>query len=109
MFLIHKAGAVPVSSMPFDLGRNNFGSTRWRWWRRTTATLPLYQVTDCLHAGRTVNVPAREIAATVAEWLAELGVHSPLVEQLAHAVRAGDWATAHAIGEHLSVDVTFVP
>jgi hypothetical protein len=38
--------------------------------------------------------------------LAELGAHSPLVEDLARAVSSADWPTAHAIGEHLAIDVT---
>ena len=51
-----------------------------------------YQVTDRLHEGRTVNVPGHEIATTVAAWLAELGAHSPLVDDLARAAHSGDWA-----------------
>lgn len=51
-------------------------------------------------------MPAHEIATTVSAWLAELGVHSPLVDDLAHAVRAGDWPAALGIGDYLSVDVT---
>jgi hypothetical protein len=69
----------------------------------------LYQVTDRLSEGRTVCVPGDEIAAAVSAWLAELGTHSPLVEDLARAVRAGDWPMAHALGEHLSVKVTSLP
>jgi hypothetical protein len=46
-----------------------------------------------------------EIAATVSGWLAEIGVESPLVDAFAHAVRVGDWATAHAFGDLLAVDV----
>ncbi len=38
--------------------------------------------------------------------LAELGVRSPLVDQLAGAVRNGDWVTVRTIAEHLSIDVT---
>ncbi|HEY5149763.1 MAG TPA: hypothetical protein VIJ23_08060 [Mycobacterium sp.] len=53
-----------------------------------------------------MTVAAHEIAATVAAWLAELGVHSPLVDQLASAVVKGDWMTARAIADHLSVDFT---
>ena len=62
-------------------------------------------MTDRLHDGRTVHVPAGEIAAIVSAWLAELGTHS-LVEDLARAVRSADWPTAHAISEDLAVDVT---
>jgi hypothetical protein len=50
-------------------------------------------------------VPGHEIALTVSAWLAELGAHSPLVEDLARAAHAGDWPAAWAIGEYLSVDV----
>jgi hypothetical protein len=65
-----------------------------------------YYVTDRLHNGRTVQVPAHEIAPIVSAWLAELGAHSPLVEDLARAACTGDWAAAWAVGDQLSVDVT---
>lgn len=74
--------------------------------RRVAHTSPICRVTQCLRDGRTVEVPGREIATAVSTWLAELGVDSPLVEDLAKAVHAGDWSAAHAIGEYLSVDVT---
>lgn len=57
---------------------------------------------DFLHDGRTVGVPGDEIATTVSAWLAELGTHSPLVEDVARAARPGDWPAAYAISEHLS-------
>jgi len=89
---------------------NRFG---WPWWHhrppRSTSATPIYQLTDRLHDGHTACVRADEIAMTISAWLAELGVHSPLAEDLAHAVRTGDWPAAHAIGEHLSVDVTVAP
>jgi hypothetical protein len=66
----------------------------------------IYQVKDRLHKGRVVNVPASQVAATVSAWLAELGAHSPLVENLARAINSADWPATHAIGEHLAVDVT---
>ena len=69
-------------------------------------TAMIYQVTDRLHEGRTVYVSRNEIVTTVSTWLAELGAHSPLVEDLARAVGAGDWPAAYAIGDQLSVDVT---
>jgi hypothetical protein len=75
-------------------------------YRQTARTRPIYRVTHCLREGRAVDVPGHEIAATVAAWLAELGADSPLVEDLARAIHAGDWPAAHAIGEYLSVDVT---
>ncbi len=49
---------------------------------------------------------AHEIATTVSAWLAELGARSPLVDDLARAVHAGDWPAARDLGEFLSVDVT---
>jgi len=64
-----------------------------------------YQLTDCLHDGRSVCVSAERIACTVSAWLAELGAHSPLVDDLARTVRAGDWTAAYAIADRLSVDV----
>lgn len=65
-----------------------------------------YQLTDRLHAGRIVRVSADGIVAAVSAWLAELDTSSPLVEDLAHTVRIGDWTAAHAIAEYLSIDVT---
>jgi hypothetical protein len=65
---------------------------------------PLYRLTDRLHQ-RTMRVSPDEIAATVSGWLAEVGVESPLVDAFADAVRDGDWATAHAFGDLLAVDV----
>jgi hypothetical protein len=50
-------------------------------------------------------VSADRIACTVSAWLAELGAHSPLVEDLARTVRDGDWTAAYAIADLLSIDV----
>jgi len=110
MFVKRRASLDTAPMVRRDrLARNGLRS-RWRCWRHPPSTgRPLYQVTDRLHDGRTVRVPAPEIAGTVSGWLAELGVRSPLVEQLARAVRDGDWTTAHALGDHLSVDVSPVP
>ena len=66
----------------------------------------LYRITDRLHDGRTVDVPCREIVGVVSTWLAELGIHSPLAEDLARAACEGNWPTAYAIGDRLSIDVT---
>jgi hypothetical protein len=74
--------------------------------RATRTTSAIYRVTDLLHEGRMVDVPAHQIATTVSAWLAELGAHSPLVDDLARAVHAGDWPAALGIGDYLSVDVT---
>ena len=68
-----------------------------------------YYVTDRLHDDRTVAVPGREIARIVSMWLAELGAHSPLVEDLARAACVGDWTTACAVGNQLSVGVSAAP
>lgn len=65
-----------------------------------------YHVTDRLRDGRAVDVLGHEIAPTVSAWLAELGVDSPLVDELARAAQAGDWPAVYAVGEHLSVEVT---
>jgi hypothetical protein len=70
------------------------------------ATPPIYQIVDRLHEQRTVHVAGDAIAPTVAGWLAELGVQSPMADDLAKAVRSGDWHAVYAIGEHLSVGVT---
>jgi len=69
----------------------------------------MYRVSDRLSSGRTVQVPGHEIAPIVSAWLAELDVHSPLVEDLAKAACSGDWAAACAVGDQLSVDVAVVP
>ena len=74
--------------------------------RGALSSMTIYCVTDRLHNGRTVQVPGHEIAPVVSAWLAELGAHSPLVEDLARAARVGDWAAAYAVGARLSVDVT---
>lgn len=74
--------------------------------RRAAQTNSIFRVTQCLRGGRTVEVPGHAIAATVSSWLAELGAVSPLVDDLARAVRLGDWPAARTIGEYLSVDVT---
>ena len=73
--------------------------------QRRQLTETTYQLTDCLHEGRTVHVAADGIAHMVSAWLAELGAHSPLVEDLARTVRDGDWTAAYAIADLLSVDV----
>ncbi len=77
------------------------------WTRRTSHTAgTVYQIADRLHAGRMVRVSSDQIAATVSGWLAELGADSPLADDLARAVRVGDWPVAHALEDFLSVDVT---
>lgn len=99
------------ASMPRPAGRalpawrNRF--LQWRQRARPIAAMPaIYQIADRLHGQRTAQVTCDAIATTVSAWLAELGVDSPMAEDLAHAVRMGDWAAVYAIGEHLSVHVT---
>jgi hypothetical protein len=72
---------------------------------RRSTNMTIYQVTDRLHGRRTVYVPGPAIAATVSAWLAQLEVDSPLVADLADAICAGDWPTAHGIASYLSVEV----
>ena len=72
--------------------------------RAAVAPTSVYQLIDRLHAGRTVHVPAGEIAASASAWLAQLGVRTSLAGQLAHAVAVGDWPAVYEIGECLSVD-----
>ena len=85
-----------------------------RIWRRLSGhpneqeEMTLYRVTDRLHRGRIAYVPADRIVATVSAWLAELGAESTSVDDLAKAVRAGNWPAAHSIAEYLSVEVAFV-
>lgn len=66
----------------------------------------VYQLTNRLRDGYTAYVSADEIVTTVSAWLDELGAASPLVEDLAHAVRAGDWPKAHALADYLSLEIT---
>jgi hypothetical protein len=73
---------------------------------QAAAAPTIYQIASRLHEQRTVRVAGDAIAPTVSAWLAEFGVQSPMVEDLARAVRGGDWPAVYAIGEHLSVDVT---
>jgi hypothetical protein len=93
------------SEGPFPKGANGFRSRR-RQRKTKRPTARMYRVTDRLHDRRTVEVPCDDIVNTVSAWLAELGAHSSLAEDLARAVCAGDWPTAYAIGDRLSVDVT---
>lgn len=77
-----------------------------RFAKYVTRVETMYYVTDRLHNERAVRVPGHQIAPIVSAWLAELDAHTPLVEDLARAACAGDWAAACAVGDQLSVDVT---
>lgn len=74
-------------------------------WPQRRPDITIYQVTDRLHDGHIARVPAHQITATVSGWLEELGVHSPLVDDLASAVCSGDWPAAHALGECLCIEI----
>ena len=104
MFFTHRA-AEDTTTHRIGLIRNVFNAQNVHGVHHTAPT-PIFRVSDRVHAERSVTVAAHEIAATVAGWLAELGVHSPLVDQLDRALVKGDWMTARAIADHLSVDVT---
>ena len=78
------------------------------WHHHKSANIVRYLLTDRLHEGRKVQVLADQLSRTIAAWLAEFGVNSPLVDELAKAVCAGDWPTAHAVADRLSVDVAVV-
>ncbi|WP_322861567.1 hypothetical protein U8D42_12460 [Mycobacterium europaeum] len=81
-------------------------TAKWRQhWPQRKPTAAIYQLTDRLHEGHVARVPANRIPETVSAWLAELGAHSPLVDDLERAVRGGDWSTAHALGECLSIEI----
>ena len=55
---------------------------------------------------RTTYIRASELAATVTEWLAEVGACSPLVEDLAQELDANNWPAAHSISECLGIEVS---
>ena len=81
-------------------------SATWRHHRpQHKSSTTTYQLTDRLHDGHMARVPAHQIADTVSEWLAELGTHSPLVDDLARAVGRGDWPAAYALADCLSIEV----
>ncbi|MGX9789726.1 hypothetical protein [Mycobacterium sp. MMS18-G62] len=73
---------------------------------QTRHAATVYQITDRLHDNRAARVSGDDISATAGAWLAEFGLHSPLVDQLAHAVVVGDWPTTHALSDRLLVDIT---
>src|ERR1700757_4200500 len=79
------ASCSPAAS--FGKGGNRSGLPARR---RAGRAKTMYHVSDLLHQGRAVDVAGADIAATVSAWLAELAADSPLVDELAHAVCAGD-------------------
>jgi hypothetical protein len=73
--------------------------------RRRELPCRSYQITDRLQARHTARVSIDGIVSTVSAWLAELGAASPLVNDLARAVRSDDWVSAYAIADCLSVEI----
>jgi hypothetical protein len=74
--------------------------------RRKGATPAVrYVLTDRLHQERCVCVSADQLDTTVANWLAQLGVHSSIAADFARTVCEGNWAAAHALADALSIDV----
>lgn len=69
------------------------------------ASPTLYELTDRLHDGRTVRVPADRIEDVLASWLAEWDVRTPLVSELSSAVCTSDWPTVGDIADRLSVSI----
>jgi hypothetical protein len=82
------------------------GRPRRRHHRQRAAASRTYAVRQRVHESRTIYIPANELAATVTEWLAEMGACSPLVEHLAQEVDANNWPAAHSISECLGIEVT---
>ena len=98
--------AAVVESIGKAKRETTMNSAVWRHqWLQRRPMSTIYQLTDRLHDGPMARVPAHQITATVSAWLAEVGAHSPLVDDLARAVRVGDWPATYAVGECLSVDV----
>lgn len=79
---------------------------RRRLHRPQAATARIYAVRHRVNESRITYIPASELAATVAEWLAEVGACSPLVDALAREVGANNWPAAHSIAECLGIEVT---
>lgn len=108
MFFIRRQARIREPVQRMRLPHNIFCLHR-RPARVRPGAAPTFRLTDRLHEGRTVTVTVNEISATLSGWLSELGVRSPLADDLASALRGGDWAAAHAIAENLSVEVTAAP
>lgn len=76
--------------------------------RTGTRGATTYEIVDRLHTRRAVGITGEAIAATVSQWLAELGAASPLAECLAIAACSGDWPRVHALEDELSVRIMVV-
>ena len=64
-----------------------------------------FEIVDRLHAGHVTRVSGERIAATVSNWLAELGIDTPMAQELGLAAMAGQWQRVHALEDVLSIDV----
>ena len=94
---------VPEKVSPTGpLGAPTDMNIHWRHQRRVATT---YEIVDQLHDRHAVGITADRVAATVAGWLAELDVQSPLTDELARATQRGDWPTTHIICDQLSIDL----
>lgn len=105
LYLPHQ-GSGQINFEAGEEATMRFHLTLQRRHRDVLSETTIYYVTDRLHDGRAVQVPGHQIASIVSAWLAELGADSPLVEDLARAARVGDWASACAVGNQLSVAVS---
>jgi hypothetical protein len=74
-------------------------------WRHQHPAATTYEIVDQLHDRHAVGVTADRVATTVAGWLAELDVQTPLTDELAHATQRGDWPATHTICDQLSIDL----
>ena len=100
---LHVKRAQPPGRLPRIWRLLNQGSHP-----REPEGMTMYQVTDRLHRDHMARVPADRIVATVSAWLAELGVESPFVDELARTVHAGNWPAVHGIADFLSVEIALV-
>ena len=73
-------------------------------------TPKLVAVTDLTATERHVVCEVSSLGPLLAGWWSELGLSTAVMgshaRNLITAVRAGDWATAHRIAEHVSIDVS---
>lgn len=99
----HKLISGPKKlSRPGPLGAPTDMNIHWRHQQPAATT---YEIVDQLHDRHAVGVTADRVAATVAGWLAELDVQTPLTDELARATQRGDWPATHTICDQLSIDL----
>jgi hypothetical protein len=98
MGLLSEIRALPTGVAP--------ARPRWRHHRPRAAAARIYAVRHRVDESRITYISAGELAATVTEWLAEVGACSPLVDDLAQELDANNWPAAHSISECLGIEVT---